>query len=49
MSGYAPDVITNHGLLDKRIGFIQKPFRFKSLALAVHETLSSDCHLPKSI
>ena len=41
MSGYAPDVIANHGLLDEKIGFIQKPFRFKSLSLAVHETLAS--------
>ena len=41
MSGYAPDVIASQGLLDEKIGFIQKPFRFKSLSAAVHETLAS--------
>ena len=41
MSGYTPDVIASHGLKDEKIGFIQKPFRFKSLSLAVHETLAS--------
>ncbi len=42
MSGYSPDVIASHGLLDEKIGFIQKPFRFKSLSLAVRETLASE-------
>ncbi len=41
MSGYSPDVIASQGLLDEKIGFIQKPFRFKSLSAAVHETLAS--------
>lgn len=41
MSGYTPEVISSHGLKDKKIAFIQKPFRFKSLSLAVHETLAS--------
>ncbi|MEI7825833.1 MAG: ATP-binding protein, partial [Chlorobiaceae bacterium] len=41
MSGYTPDVIASQGLFDEKIGFIQKPFRFKSLSLAVHETLAS--------
>ncbi len=41
MSGYTPDVIASHGLKDEKVGFIQKPFRFKSLSLAVHETLAS--------
>jgi len=41
MSGYTPDVIASHGLFDEKIGFIQKPFRFKSLSAAVHETLAS--------
>ena len=41
MSGHTPDVITSHGLHDEKVSFIQKPFRFKSLSLAVHETLTS--------
>ena len=41
MSGYTPDVIASHGFLNDRVNFIQKPFRFKSLSVAVHETLAS--------
>lgn len=41
MSGHTPVVITSHGLHDEKVSFIQKPFRFKSLSLAVHETLAS--------
>ncbi len=48
MSGYTPDVIASHGLFDKKIGFIQKPFRFKSLSAAVHETLISPPCIKKS-
>ena len=48
MSGYTPDVIANQGLLDEKIGFIQKPFRFKSLFAAVHETLASRLPPPLS-
>ncbi len=41
MSGYTPDVIAGLDLLGESIDFIQKPFRFKSLFLAVHKTLAS--------
>ena len=41
MSGYPPDIIASHGLLNDAIGFIQKPFRFKSLCVAVREILAS--------
>ncbi|MEI6758448.1 MAG: PAS domain S-box protein [Chlorobium sp.] len=40
MSGYTADVIARHEVLDKSVNFIQKPFRFKSLSIAVHETLA---------
>jgi len=42
MSGHTPDVITSHGLVNEKVSFIQKPFRFKSLSIAVHETLASE-------
>ena len=41
MSGYTADVIARHEVLDESVNFIQKPFRFKSLSIAVHETLTS--------
>ena len=41
MSGYTPDIMASHNLLGGNINFIQKPFRFKSLSIAVRETLAS--------
>jgi FixJ family two-component response regulator len=40
MSGYTADVIAHHGVLDKGVDFIQKPFSTKDLAVKVHEMLS---------
>ncbi|MBA4366883.1 MAG: histidine kinase [Desulfobacterium sp.] len=41
MSGYTANVIEQHGVLDKDIHFIQKPFSRKDLAFKVREALSS--------
>ena len=39
MSGYTADIIAQHGVLDKGVLFIQKPFSMKSLAEKVREAL----------
>jgi two-component system, cell cycle sensor histidine kinase and response regulator CckA len=39
MSGYTADVIAHHGVLDKGVLFIQKPFSVKSMAEKVREAL----------
>jgi PAS domain S-box-containing protein len=39
MSGYTADVIAHHGVLDKGVYFIQKPFSHRDLALKVREAL----------
>jgi len=41
MSGYTADVITNHGVLDEGVNFIQKPFSIQQLALKVREVLNA--------
>jgi PAS domain S-box-containing protein len=41
MSGYTADVIAHHGVLDKGIIFIQKPFSVKMLAEKVREALDN--------
>ena len=40
ISGYMADVIANHGILDKGVNFIQKPFSAKALAIKVDEILT---------
>jgi CheY-like chemotaxis protein len=40
MSGYTADVIAHHGVLDKGVLFIQKPFSMKSFAEKVREALN---------
>ncbi len=40
MSGYLDDVIADHGILDKGINFIQKPFSTKDLAAKVYGILA---------
>ncbi len=39
MSGYTADVIAHHGVLDKNVNFIQKPFTMHDMALKVREAL----------
>jgi PAS domain S-box-containing protein len=39
MSGYTADVIGQHGVLDRRVHFIQKPFSRKTLSLKVRSAL----------
>ena len=41
MSGYPADVITQHGVLDEGVHFIQKPFRLSDLAASVRKCLDS--------
>ena len=42
MSGYTANVIAHHGVLDKGVNFIQKPFSKKDLAVKVKEALDSE-------
>jgi len=39
MSGYTADVIAHHGVLEKEVHFIQKPFTLNALTTKVHEVL----------
>jgi PAS domain S-box-containing protein len=39
-SGYTSDVIAHHGVLDKDVDFLQKPYTVKDLALKIHEILN---------
>ena len=39
MSGYTANVIFHHGVLDKGVHFIQKPFTLKDVANIVRKTL----------
>jgi PAS domain S-box-containing protein len=42
MSGYTDDVIADHGVLEERVSFIQKPFSAKGLAGKVRQTIAQD-------
>jgi len=42
MSGYTADVIAHHGVLDKGVHFIEKPFSMGSLARKIREALEGD-------
>lgn len=39
MSGYTANVIAHHGVLDKGVNFISKPFSIASLTAKVREVL----------
>ena len=41
MSGYTADIISNYGVLDNGVGFIQKPFAIKELVAKVRNILDS--------
>jgi two-component system cell cycle sensor histidine kinase/response regulator CckA len=41
MSGYTADVIAHHGVLDKGVHFIPKPFSVKFLAETVRAVLDA--------
>ncbi|GAB6190384.1 ATP-binding protein [Desulfocastanea catecholica] len=41
MSGYTADIITNHGVLDKDVYFIQKPFAKNDLAVKIRQVLEN--------
>ena len=45
-SGYTADVIAHHGVLDKGVLFIQKPFSINDLAIKVREALAQR-YIPK--
>ncbi len=42
MSGYTADVIAHHGVLDKGVNFLQKPFSMEALATKIREVLNQD-------
>jgi two-component system, cell cycle sensor histidine kinase and response regulator CckA len=39
MSGYTADVIAHHGILEKGVQFIQKPFTHRDLAVKLREVI----------
>jgi len=42
MSGYADNAVVRHGVLGKRVNYIQKPFTMEGLARKVREVLDKD-------
>jgi PAS domain S-box-containing protein len=43
MSGYTANVIAHHGILEKGVSMIQKPFSLKDLATKVRDALDEGC------
>jgi YesN/AraC family two-component response regulator len=44
MSGYTDNDIVRHGVLEKGVNYIQKPFTMEGLAREVGEVLDKDPH-----
>jgi len=44
MSGYTDDAIVRHGVLEKGVNYIQKPFTMEGLARKVREVLDKNPH-----
>ncbi len=44
MSGYTANVIAHHGVLDKGVQFIEKPFSKKDLSMKIREVLNINSH-----
>jgi two-component system cell cycle sensor histidine kinase/response regulator CckA len=42
MSGYTADVISNRGVLDDGVHFLQKPFKMQDLAVKVRQVLEAE-------
>ena len=42
MSGYTDNVIAHHGVLERNVQFIQKPFTVEGLSVKVREVLDGD-------
>jgi len=42
MSGYTDNAIIRHGVLEKGVNYIQKPFTMEALARKVREVLDKD-------
>src|SRR5258707_14317127 len=47
MSGYTDDIITNGGVLEAGLAFLQKPFTPGALAQKVREALEATAPVPK--
>jgi hypothetical protein len=45
MSGYTNNSIVHHGVLEKGVNYIQKPFTLDGLARRVREVLDKDAYL----
>jgi two-component SAPR family response regulator len=46
MSGYTDYAIVRHGVLEKGVNYIQKPFTMEGLARKVREVLDKDSNTP---
>jgi CheY-like chemotaxis protein len=46
MSGYTDDAIARHGVLEKGVNYIQKPFTLEGLARKIREVLDKDASQP---
>jgi DNA-binding NtrC family response regulator len=44
MSGYSEEAISHHGVLNRDIAFLQKPFTAQLLARKIRETLDAQAH-----